>query len=79
MGYFSYNKVGYFGRNFWIASVVEVDKTTATPDISIALEVPVAEPNSSISAVSPLINLKEEPIATYAEEEPKASANSSVV
>ena len=42
-------------------SMVEVDELTATPDPSIAHEVLVTEPSSSVAAVQPLINLKEEP------------------
>ena len=58
------------------SSMVEVDKVTVAPDLSIAPEVLVAEPNSSVAVVQPLINLKEEPVATNTKEEPKAAANS---
>ena len=53
--------------------VVEVDEVTATSDLSTAFEVPVAEPNLSVAAVQPLINLEEKPIATDAEDEPQAA------
>ena len=53
--------------------MVEVDEVTAATDLSIAPEVPVAEPNSSVAIVQSLINLKEEPVATDAKEEPEAA------
>ena len=56
-----------------------MDEVTVAPDRSIAPKVPVTEPNSSVVAIQPLINLEEELVATDAEDELKASANSSTV
>ena len=59
--------------------MVKVGEEAAIPDPSITYEVLITEPSSSVTAVKPLINLEEEPVATDVEEEPKAAANLFVV
>ena len=59
--------------------VVEANKVTAIPDPSIASKVPVSEPSSSVMVVQPLINLKEEPVVTNADEEPEVAVNPFVI
>ena len=65
-------------ETFEQSSEVEVDEVIAAHDLSIAPKVPIAKPNYSVAAVQLLINLEEEPVATDTEEEPEATANSSV-
>ena len=62
-------------ETFEQSSIVEMDVVTAALDPSIASEVPVSEPSSSVTIVQPLINLEEQLVATDAEEEPEATAN----
>ena len=47
---------------------VEVDEGTVAPNPPITSEDPVSEPSSRVTAVRPLINLEEEPVATDVEE-----------
>ena len=61
------------------SSVVEVGEVTTAPDPSIAPEVPITEPSSSVTAIQLLIDLEEEPIATDTKEEPEAASKPSIV
>ena len=53
--------------------MVEVDEETVVPNPPLAAKDPASKLNSKVVGVQPLINLKEEPIATNVEEEPEAT------
>ena len=57
----------------------ETSKQSFVDEVTLASEVPVTEPSSSVAVVQPLIHLEEEPVATNAKEEPEAAVNPSAI
>ena len=59
--------------------MVEVDEDTIAPNPPLAAKNPASKLSSRVTAAQPLINLKEEPVATDVDEEPKATVGLTVI
>ena len=56
-----------------------MDKETTSPNPPLTTEDLAGELSSRVMTIQPLINLKEEPVATDVEEEPEATVGLTIV